>query len=199
MPEKVPDNFKRYRFSVPNADMSVIQWIAAQSNLSFSIRELIKTAIRCNGFSDVSCYPVRQILMEVPMHQIPPGTGYPMEYALLAQGQGFAQAQQAIQPPVSQSAQMAAPAAGTISQSPSANPVGPSYPQPAPQPAPVSSPAPQSAQPAAAPPLPQSAPAAAPPPQPAPPVGQSTYGVSPDNAPEQTFVDPEDALRDLMN
>ena len=60
------DAFKRYRFSVPNADTSVVSWIAAQSNLSWSIRELIKTAIRCSGFTDVSCYPVTQIPIGIP-------------------------------------------------------------------------------------------------------------------------------------
>ena len=78
----MPDSFKRYRFSVPIEDKSVTQWISAQANLSHSIRELIKTAIRCNGYSDVSCYPVQQLMVG--------GAGMPIEYALMAQAQGGA-------------------------------------------------------------------------------------------------------------
>ncbi len=51
---------KRYRFSVPNADESVNQWIDAQGNLSHSLRELIKDYIRKYGITDATCMPVEQ-------------------------------------------------------------------------------------------------------------------------------------------
>lgn len=142
---KLPENFKRYRFSVPNADTSVTQWIEAQSNLSYSIRELIKTAIRCNGFTDVSCYPVRQI---VPLQ----AGGLPIEYALLSQANGgqvgvpqVPAGDQAAQPPISQpqvSPQPSYPSnpAQTVAQA--AQPVAPVVPAPAPAAAPVN-PAPE--------------------------------------------------------
>lgn len=52
------DSFKRYRFSVPKADVSVDNWIKAQSNLSYSLRELIKSHIREHGITDATCIPV---------------------------------------------------------------------------------------------------------------------------------------------
>lgn len=54
------ESFKRYRFSVPNADESVTEWIEAQSNLSFSIRVLIRDFIRVHGKVDATCAPVEQ-------------------------------------------------------------------------------------------------------------------------------------------
>lgn len=53
-------SFRRLRFSVPNADVSVIEWIDAQANLSASIRELIKDSIRRNGIMDATCMRVEQ-------------------------------------------------------------------------------------------------------------------------------------------
>lgn len=52
------ESFKRYRFSVPKADISVDNWIKAQSNLSYSLRELIKAHIREHGITDATCIPV---------------------------------------------------------------------------------------------------------------------------------------------
>lgn len=54
------ENFVRHRFSVPKADESVTEWIAHQSNLSFSIRFLIKDYIRVHGMTDATCAPVEQ-------------------------------------------------------------------------------------------------------------------------------------------
>lgn len=171
----MPESFKRYRFSVPNADESVTQWIEAQSNLSHSIRELIKMAIRCNGYSDVSCYPVRQVVTG----------GYPLEYLMLLQSQGWAAPPQAGAAP---GANLGAstpetpgplyPPAGT----PAAGQVPPGYPAgfaPGFVPA-VPGIAPQAPGPG---PAPQAAPVSrpqAPAPQPAPP--------------QQTFVSPEELL-----
>ena len=135
-----PENFKRYRFSVPNADTSVTSWIEKQSNLSCSIRELIKIAIRCNGFTDVSCYPVQQIAIGGPMGS------FPIEYALLSQANGG---------PVGfpQNPAMAAPQVQPQASAPAA------YPQTVPAQAPM-------AAPMAAPTAPVSAPVSAPAPAP---------------------------------
>lgn len=46
---------KRYRFSVPEGDKSVHNWIASQANLSFSLRTLIKNCISQMGYVDVTC------------------------------------------------------------------------------------------------------------------------------------------------
>ena len=51
---------KRFRVSVPDADESVLAWIGAQSNLSESVRALIREAIERNGYRDATCYPVVQ-------------------------------------------------------------------------------------------------------------------------------------------
>lgn len=169
----MPESFKRYRFSVPNADESVTKWIDAQSNLSHSIRELIKMAIRCNGYSDVSCYPVRQVVTG----------GYPIEYLMLLQSQGWGapgagqpggQAPVQITPQASAPAPMPAPA----------DPSGQGYPQTPAQAFPQSYPPGYPAGPA-----PGFAPgfAAAPPQSPAAPA-------VPANPPQQTFVSPEELL-----
>lgn len=51
---------KRFRVSVPEVDESVLAWIGAQSNLSESVRALIREAIERNGYRDATCYPVVQ-------------------------------------------------------------------------------------------------------------------------------------------
>ena len=56
----MPDKFKRFRFSVPFADESVHEWIEKQSNLSNSLRQLIRDAIRREGMVDITCSPVVQ-------------------------------------------------------------------------------------------------------------------------------------------
>lgn len=50
----------RFRVSVPEADESVLAWIGAQSDLSASVRALIRDAIERNGYRDATCYPVQQ-------------------------------------------------------------------------------------------------------------------------------------------
>lgn len=50
----------RYRFSVPDEDVSVTEWIKNQNSLSSSVRMLIRDAIRKNGTKDVTCLPVEQ-------------------------------------------------------------------------------------------------------------------------------------------
>lgn len=51
---------KRFRVSVPETDESVLAWIGAQSDLSNSVRALIREAIERNGYRDATCYPVVQ-------------------------------------------------------------------------------------------------------------------------------------------
>ena len=51
---------KRFRVSVPETDESVLAWIGAQSDLSNSVRALIRESIERNGYRDATCYPVQQ-------------------------------------------------------------------------------------------------------------------------------------------
>lgn len=51
---------KRFRVSVPETDESVLAWIGAQSDLSNSVRALIRESIERNGYRDATCYPVVQ-------------------------------------------------------------------------------------------------------------------------------------------
>ena len=51
---------KRFRVSVPETDESVLAWIGAQSDLSNSVRALIREPIERNGYRDATCYPVVQ-------------------------------------------------------------------------------------------------------------------------------------------
>lgn len=57
VPRPVP---KRFRVSVPETDESVLAWIGAQSDLSNSVRALIRESIERNGYRDATCYPVVQ-------------------------------------------------------------------------------------------------------------------------------------------
>lgn len=50
----------RYRFSVPEDDVSVVQWLKNQNNISSSLRTLVRDAIRSTGMQDVTCVPVEQ-------------------------------------------------------------------------------------------------------------------------------------------
>ena len=43
------------RFTVPDADTVVFEWIKSQHNLSNSLRTLIKQFIATNGFTDSTC------------------------------------------------------------------------------------------------------------------------------------------------
>lgn len=51
---------RRFRVSVPDADESVLAWIGAQSDLSASVRSLIREAIERHGYRDATCYPVQR-------------------------------------------------------------------------------------------------------------------------------------------
>lgn len=50
----------RYRFSVPNKDETVLRWVEQQSNLSVSLRMLIRWAIQEYGYADVTCLSVKR-------------------------------------------------------------------------------------------------------------------------------------------
>lgn len=50
----------RQRFSVPKKDEVVLRWIENQSNLSVSLRMLIRWAIQEYGYADVTCLSVRR-------------------------------------------------------------------------------------------------------------------------------------------
>lgn len=50
----------RYRFSVPDDDVSVVRWLENQHSISMSMRLLIRDAIRSTGLQDVTCIPVEQ-------------------------------------------------------------------------------------------------------------------------------------------
>lgn len=52
---------KRFRLTIPAADVSVLQWMEAQQNVSYSIRQLIRDAIRRNGYTDITCSEVEQL------------------------------------------------------------------------------------------------------------------------------------------
>lgn len=57
---KLSNNSKRYRFTVPEQDSSVQEWLDAQLNISSSLRALIRDDIIKNGCSDVTCRVVEQ-------------------------------------------------------------------------------------------------------------------------------------------
>lgn len=57
-PAKEPP--RRVRFTVPAADVSVLDWIDAQSDASVSLRMVIREHITREGYVDVACRPVAQ-------------------------------------------------------------------------------------------------------------------------------------------
>lgn len=61
----------RFRVSVPSADQPVLAWLAAQDNVSVSLRLLVREAIERDGYCDVLTRPVTQ----QPRRGRPPGSG----------------------------------------------------------------------------------------------------------------------------
>ena len=61
----------RFRVSVPSADQSVLAWLAAQDNVSVSLRLLVREAIERDGYCDVLTRPV----VQQPRRGRPPGSG----------------------------------------------------------------------------------------------------------------------------
>lgn len=50
---------KRVRLTVPPEDETVLRWMARQSNLSVSIRQVIRESVAQYGYNDVTCVSVR--------------------------------------------------------------------------------------------------------------------------------------------
>lgn len=50
----------RMRFTVPAADVSVVEWVNTQDNLSVSLRMLVREFIERHGMIDPTCIPVTQ-------------------------------------------------------------------------------------------------------------------------------------------
>lgn len=53
--EKPKQKQIRYRFSVPNRDKDILDWVAYQNNVSASIRRIIRESIIREGISEVTC------------------------------------------------------------------------------------------------------------------------------------------------
>lgn len=61
MPRKAADDkSSRLRFSIPKKDDTVLRWVEQQSNLSVSLRMLIRWAIQAYGYADVTCLSVKR-------------------------------------------------------------------------------------------------------------------------------------------
>lgn len=178
---RTPVSSLRYKFSVPEGDDDVVQWLKAQHSLSISIRQLIKSAVRNYGVRDLFSIPSSELLATCgaqPPVQVSPPTDeekyeafaeeHP-EFARIAAERAMRVAQAQVQ---SQQAQQAA------------QPQQPVYAAPQPQ-APAQPPVQAPVQPAYQPPVqqapaqPQAAPVQTPPPPP---------GVRTDS---DGFIDPE--------
>ena len=51
-------NYRQVRMSIPESDNSVLKWLAAQSNMTLSIRLAIRQAITKYGYVDLSCLDI---------------------------------------------------------------------------------------------------------------------------------------------
>lgn len=70
-----PEQPFRYRVTVPLQDADVINWMAEQSNPSFSVRLIIRAVIAKYGITDVTCLPVSTGLDLDIAHSEAPATG----------------------------------------------------------------------------------------------------------------------------
>lgn len=90
---------KRFRITVPAEDVSVLEWITVQQNVSYSIRQLIRDYIQKEGMTDATCHVVRQL----PRRGRPPKE-FEASYADIEHDNGFMPAMQNAsfmpQPPV---------------------------------------------------------------------------------------------------
>ena len=57
MAERKTDS-ERFRFTVPAKDADALAWITEQSNLSMSLRMLIRQSIARDGIVDITCKPI---------------------------------------------------------------------------------------------------------------------------------------------
>ncbi|MEV0412400.1 hypothetical protein AB0I68_16730 [Streptomyces sp. NPDC050448] len=58
---KQPSEPRKVRWTVPAADISVIEWLDQQENISQSLRLLIRESIQRDGYVDVYYKPVEQL------------------------------------------------------------------------------------------------------------------------------------------
>lgn len=49
---------ERFRFTVPGKDVETLAWINEQSNLSYSLRSLIRQSVARDGIVDITCKPI---------------------------------------------------------------------------------------------------------------------------------------------
>lgn len=63
-----PENLLRFRLTVPAGDVTVLEWIEKQYNVSQSIRQLIREFVREHGLIDATCIAVEQ---EPPRQRAP--------------------------------------------------------------------------------------------------------------------------------
>ena len=56
--ERKKDTRYRPRLAIPESDEQVIEWMQTQSDLSNSIRRLVRDSIRRQGMVDIDCLPV---------------------------------------------------------------------------------------------------------------------------------------------
>lgn len=63
-----PENLLRFRLTVPAGDVTVLEWIEKQYNVSQSIRQLIREFVREHGLIDATCIAVEQ---EPPRQKAP--------------------------------------------------------------------------------------------------------------------------------
>lgn len=61
MTRKATEEARKVRWTVPGADVSVIEWLDEQENVSQSLRLLIREAIQRDGYIDVAYKPVDQL------------------------------------------------------------------------------------------------------------------------------------------
>lgn len=59
MPEKYNDTRYRPRLAIPRSDTQTLEWIQTQTDLSASVRRLIRDSISRYGMVDVDCLPVK--------------------------------------------------------------------------------------------------------------------------------------------
>ena len=179
---RTPVSSLRYKFSVPEGDDDVVQWLKAQHSLSISIRQLIKSAVRNYGVRDLFSIPSSELLATCgaqPPVQVSPPTDEEKYEAFAEEHPEFAR--------IAAERAMRVAQAQVQSQQ-AAQPQQPVYAAPQPQ-APVQPPVQAPVQPAYQPPVqqapaqPQVAPQAAPVQTPPPPPGVRTDS--------DGFIDPE--------
>ena len=69
MPDAVEQH--RHRFTVPETDAAVCAWVAAQSNLSLSLRLVIRECIQAHGYDDIFAVAMDAGVFAVPVPEPP--------------------------------------------------------------------------------------------------------------------------------